>query len=279
MNKITINKTQVRQAFSQSATSYDSVAVLQQEINSRLLERLQYIKYQPQTILDLGSGTGSGSRGLKKRYKHAKIFALDFALPMLQQAKAKAGWLDNTQYICGDAERLPIQSHSMGMLYSNLMLQWCDNLEHTFYEWHRILAPNSLVMFTTFGPDTLRELKASWANVDNYSHVNQFVDMYDIGDQLLKAGFVDPVMDAEWLTLTYNDVYALMKDLKTLGSHNMTSNRCQHFTSKSTLKAMVQAYEYYRQDGVIPASYEVIYGHAWMPETKSKFPIRVTSES
>ncbi|MGD8617251.1 MAG: malonyl-[acyl-carrier protein] O-methyltransferase BioC, partial [Gammaproteobacteria bacterium] len=137
----------------------------------------------------------------------------------------------------------------------------------------RVLRPGGLLLFTTLGPDTLRELRDSWAAVDGYSHVNLFLDMHDVGDRLVRARFADPVMDVERLTLTYPDVWKLMRDLKQVGAHNVTTGRPRGLMGKSHMRRLGAAYERYRTDGVLPASYEVVHGHAWAASDEVSVPL------
>ena len=268
-----IDKQQVRQAFDKSATRYDEAAVLQREISDRLLERLEYIKYTPKRILDVGAGTGYCTQALANQYGKAQIYAVDLAHNMLRQARSGVSLWQRLNkrfaYVTGDAEQLPFADASVDMIISNLAIQWCNDLDQVFAEFRRILAPGGMVLFTTFGPDTLKELRSSWAAVDEVSHVNQFYDMHDIGDALLRHKFAEPVMDTEYLTMTYRDVMTLMKDLKQIGAHNVTQGRSRQLTSRTQLKKMLNAYEQFRHDGLLPASYEVVYGHAWIAEEKS----------
>jgi len=254
----------LRGSFDRAATHYDEAAVLQHEVGQRLLERLDLVRLTPGLILDVGAGTGRATAALARRYQGARVVALDMSLGMLQAARARhaPGWL-----LCADAGRLPVPDASVDLIFSNLTLQWCNDLGHVFGEFHRVLRPGGLLTFSSFGPDTLKELRASWAAVDSASHVNAFVDMHNVGDALLHTGLVGPVMDVEHFTLTYGDVYRLMRDLKALGAHNMTAARARGLTGKGRLRAMVAEYERYRMDGRLPASYEVVYGHAWAPDT------------
>lgn len=261
-----IDKAKVRRAFSRSAAGYDKVAVLQREIGERMLERLDYVKLQPQVILDAGAGTGHCSGGLLKRYPKAKVVSLDFALPMLHHAGRQGRWLRRPQCVCGDIENLPIADQSVDLVFSNAAIQWCNDLDQTFNEFLRVLKPDGLLMFSTFGPDTLTELRQAWSLVDQYPHTSDFVDMHDIGDSLVRNQFADPVIDAERLTLTYPAIKELVKDLKALGAQNATSTRQRGMTGKQRWAAMAKAYESFRlTDGRLPATYEVVYGHAWRP--------------
>jgi len=269
-NSFFLDKKLVRQSFDTAADHYDDVAILQREVGLRIIDRLELVKLTPQTILDVGAGTGYMSRSLSKFYKKASIVSLDIAPRMLQIARSKNSWVNKIKgthsYICGDAEYLPIGDSSIDLIFSNLTIQWCGELDNVFTEFRRVLKPGGLLMFSTFGPDTLKELRQSWQKADvgnsNY-HVNQFIDMHDIGDALLRSGLADPVMDVEHFTLTYPDVYKLMRELKALGAHNVVKDRHHGLTGKNRMKNMVAAYEAFRVDAALPATYEVVYGHAW----------------
>ncbi|UJP06350.1 MAG: malonyl-ACP O-methyltransferase BioC [Nitrosomonas sp.] len=268
-----LDKNQLRAAFERAANSYDQAAVLQREISNRMLARLDYIKYRPGVILDAGSGTGYGTHQLAKRYPQHQLIAVDIAWRMLSHARPNTAWWQRllplqqqrTDYVCADIEQFPIKNESVGMIWSNLALQWCNNLDRTFAEMHRILRTDGLLMFSTFGPDTLKELRQSFAKVDAYHHVNRFIDMHDIGDLLVHNGFSTPVMDMEYITLTYDDVIGVMRDLKAIGAHNVIQGRRQGLMGKNRWRQAIEAYEALRRDGKLPATFEVIYGHAWRP--------------
>jgi malonyl-CoA O-methyltransferase len=264
----TIDKQQARRAFNRAAATYDAVAELQNEIGARLIERLDYIRLQPARILDLGAGTGAFSNALLKRYRKADVIALDIAENMLQRVPSRAGWFRRPRCVCADGELLPFADNSFDLIFSNLMLQWCVDLESTLSELRRVLAPGGLLMFTTLGPDTLMELRASWEAVDGYTHVNAFIDMHDVGDCLVKTRWAEPVMDSERITVTYRKLRTLMDDLKQIGAHNVTLGRPGGLTGRRRMQQLAEAYEGYRVDGVLPASYEVVYGHAWSPLNK-----------
>jgi malonyl-CoA O-methyltransferase len=266
----TIDKLQARRSFERAAAAYDEVAVLQRETGLRMLQRLAYIRHQPKVILDVGAGTGEATLALSRRYKQARTIALDFALPMLQRARRRGSWLRRPRCVCGDAEQLPLADRSVDLIFSNATLQWCNDLEGTFREFLRVLRPDGLLLFSTFGPDTLKELRASWAAVDGLPHVSPFADMHDIGDTMLRVGLFNPVVDVDRMRLTYREVSSLLRDLKCLGAHNVTAGRQRGLTGKGRLRAMIQAYEAYRADGRLPASYEVVYGHAWAPQQRTQ---------
>ncbi len=263
-----IDKAQARQSFNRAADTYDAVAELQYEIGDRMLERMDFIRLKPQRILDLGAGTGKFTAALMQRYRKADVIALDIAPAMLAHVQQRGGWMRKPQCVCADAEVLPFADDSFDFIFSNLMLQWCTDLEATLAELRRVLSPGGLLMFTTFGPDTLMELRASWADANGYPHVNRFTDLHDVGDLLLQTKWADPVMDSERITVTYRELPRLMQDLKQLGAHNVTAGRPRGLTGRHTWQRMAEAYERYREDGVLPASYEVVYGHAWSPLNK-----------
>ncbi len=225
----TIDKRSVRAAFERAAAGYDSAAILQREVCDRMLSRLEYIKYMPDVILDAGSGTGYGTRKLLMRYPAARMLAIDIARAMHLQARPPVSWWrqlsgtrkNQTSYVAGDMEQMPFKDSCTGLVWSNLSLQWCNDIKQTFAEVHRVLQTGGLFMFSTFGPDTLKELRHAFGKIDSYSHVNRFMDMHDVGDILVHCGFATPVMDMEYITLTYDDPIGVMRDLKAIGAHNV----------------------------------------------------------
>lgn len=271
-----LDKRATRESFSRAASTYDRAAVLQREVGDRMAERLDYIRIEPARVLDAGSGTGHGTLSLAARYTKAQRIALDIAPAMLRAAAAKepGRWLSafsarpRTLAVCADLERLPLASGSIDMVWSNLALQWVNDLPAAFGEFARVTRPGGLLMFSTFGPDTLKELRAAFARVDGYSHVSRFTDMHDIGDMLLEAGFVTPVVDMEKITLTYPSVPELMRDLKAIGAHNATAGRRTGLMGRRAFERVVAAYEQFRSDDRLPATYEVVYGHAWRGEAR-----------
>jgi len=270
--ELLLDKRRVRRAFERAASAYEGAAVLQHEVCRRMLERLAYIKLEPTAILDAGSGTGNAHDALIARYPRAPIVALDLALGMLREARGRRRWCQalpglrpDLHVVCADVEQLPLAAAFLGLVWSNLTLQWVNDLPRVLRDFHRVLAPGGLVMFSTFGPDTLKELREAYRGADGHTHVNRFIDMHDIGDMLVAARYADPVMDMEQFTLTYPDVRALMRDLKSIGAHNATRGRAAGLTGKSALQAVERSYETLRRDGRLPATFEVVYGHAWKP--------------
>lgn len=276
-----IDKRQIADSFNRAAAHYDEVAILQRQVGEQLLERLDLVKLSPQAILDVGAGTGLQTVDLLRRYGQAQVLALDVAEEMLTKTRQRvAGNLfqaltqtlvsvrrrlrgKHCYFIRGDTEYLPLADQSVDLIFSNLTLQWCLPLDRAFSEFRRVLKPEGLLAFTTLGPDTLKELQAAWSGVDDYRHVNVFLDMHDIGDTLIRARLADPVMDVERYTLTYPDTYALMRDLKMLGARTVGTGRRGGLMGRQRLQKMAQNYEALRHEGRLPATFEVIYGHAW----------------
>ncbi|OAM51425.1 malonyl-[acyl-carrier protein] O-methyltransferase BioC [Methylovorus sp. MM2] len=269
-----IDKARVRASFDRAADSYDAAAVLQKEVRERMFERLELVKISPNVILDAGCGTGPASIELGQRYKQARIISLDIAMSMLKKTLSRQSLfkrmlgLVSHEAICADIEHLPLADHSVDLVWSNLAVQWCNDLDLAFGEMSRVLEPGGLLMFSTFGPDTLKELRAA-SNVDaEHIHVSRFIDMHDIGDALVRAGYSAPVLDVERYVLTYDDVMGVMRDLKAIGAHNATEGRRRGLEGKGFLKKLTSAYEQFRVQGKLPATFEVVYGHAWKSEAK-----------
>ena len=255
----------VRRSFDRAAKTYDAAAVLHTEVRDNLLQRLQLTTLTPNVVLDAGAGTGHASRALQRRYPGAQVIALDSSFNMLIEAGRRQSWLRRAfARVCADAELLPLADGSVDLIVSNLMLQWCRP-DAVFAEFRRVLKPNGLLSFSAFGPDTLRELRSAWAAVDAHTHVHQFIDMHDLGDALVRSGFAAPVLDVERFTLQYLDVGKVAADLKATGAHNAAAGRAKGLTTRRQFAAMRAAYEPFRQDGRLPATYEVVFAHAWVP--------------
>ncbi|WP_449465515.1 malonyl-ACP O-methyltransferase BioC [Stenotrophomonas humi] len=264
----------VRRAFSRAASSYHAAAVLQQEVAKRLLESLDYLEdKQPQVVLDIGSGPAYSTAVMKKRWPKAQVIALDLAMPMLVEAKKQAGWWRPFSRVCADARALPLADNSVDVIFSNLCLQWVEDLPSVFAGFRRVLKPGGLLVCSTFGPDTLVELREAFAHADDTAHVSNFVQIAQFGDALMMAGFRNPVLDRDLFTLTYDDLPALMRELKAIGATNAMHNRRHTLTGRSRFAAARDAYEPLRRaDGKLPSSWEVIYAQAWAPEPGA--PIR-----
>ncbi len=272
----------VRRAFGRAAATYDAAAVLQREVGARMAARLDVVRLEPTTILDAGCGTGEAIAGLGLRFPATRVIALDLALPMASAARARVRsgrsllqrllrWRadegsTNPGFVCGDINALPFGAAAFELVWSNLALQWVNDLPGAFGELRRVLRVGGLLSFTTFGPDTLREVRAAFAAVDGHPHTNRFADMHDIGDMLVHAGFADPVIDMETIILTYGDARAMLADLKAIGATNATRGRGRGLMGKARLAQALAGLDALARDGRIPATFEVIYGHAWKVE-------------
>jgi malonyl-CoA O-methyltransferase len=236
-----------------------------------MLERLQYIKLAPGRILDAGCGEGYGARRLAERYPDAHVLGLDFALPLLRAARGHDTWLQRVLkrtrvlYLCADFTSVPLAAASVDLAWSNLALHCVGDPQAAFKELRRVLKVGGLLMFSCYGPDTLKELKTAFAACDQAPHVHGFIDMHDLGDMLSACGFAAPVMDMELITLTYAGVDALLADLRATGQQNVLAERRRGLTGKGVFDAMRVVYENLRRDGRLPASFEIVYGHAWKP--------------
>lgn len=269
-----LDRRALTRSFDRAGAGYDGAARLQQQVRAELLERLQYFALEPQCILDLGAGTCQASIALRRRYPQARIIALDIAPGMLKAAPPTGGLLQgwrlarwrrrrHFQRICADACVLPLASRSVELIFSNLMLQWCDRPEVVFRELARVLKPGGVLVFSSFGPDTLRELRTAWQHADSGIHVSEFPDMPQLGEALMQAGLIEPVMDIEQHRLLYPDVHALMRELKRLGARNAASQRARGLTGRERLQRMVASYETLRTSAGLPATFEVIFGAAF----------------
>ncbi|MDQ6619966.1 MAG: malonyl-ACP O-methyltransferase BioC [Pseudomonadota bacterium] len=272
----------VRRAFGRAARTYDSVAVLQREVGSRMAQRLDLVKITPEAILDAGCGTGDALPELGGRYPLSRRIAADIAVPMLEVARERHApsasafarlqsmWRRSAQgplaFVAADVTRLPFAYGTFDLVWSNLALQWVNDLPLAFAELHRVLRVGGLAMITTLGPDTLQEVRKAFRSVDDAPHVSRFADMHDIGDMLVEARFADPVMHMERLTLTYSDPRALLRDLKLLGATNATHARGRGLFGRERWQRALAALDGMRVEGQIPATFEVVYGHAWKTE-------------
>lgn len=269
-----LDRASVRASFDRASNRYDAAAILQAKVRDELLERVEvFERLDPRVVLDLGSGTGRGTRELKQRFPQALVIAMDIAPGMLREAQRHSRLFRRFERVCADALRLPFADASVDLVFSNLMLQWCDDLDVALAEIRRVLKPTGLLMFSTFGPDTLHELRAAWSQVDGYVHVNRFLDMHDIGEALMRSGLMEPVLDVDHHQLTYSDVMTLMRDLKAIGAHNVTAGRPRGLMGRARIQKLSAAYEAFRSDDRLPATYEVVYGAAWGATGKPAMPL------
>lgn len=260
-----LDQNAVRKRFEGAAGQYDQAAFVQEEVQRRLLERLELTKISPERILDLGTGTGRALKPLNRSYRKAELVALDLALPMLKRAKRRKPRFRRTSFVVGDVAQMPLSDDSIDLVFSNLTLQWVNDPVSAFRELRRMMRDRCLFLFSTFGPDTLRELRTAWSQLDTYPHVNSFYDMHDIGDALVASGFVEPVMDVEYLTVTYAQLRDLLVDIKTIGANTIIGERQRGLMTPRRFRALESAYESFRREAKLPATYEIVYGTAWTP--------------
>jgi malonyl-CoA O-methyltransferase len=259
------DRRQLRRAFGRAAADYQTVAVLQREVETRLLEQLEYVKTAPARIVDVGCGPGRATALLRQRWPKAHVIGLDLALPMLRQARGP--WWRPLPRLCADAAALPLAEASVDLLFSSLCLQWVDDLPATLAGFRRVLRPGGMLLFSTFSAETLVELRQAFASADTADvHVSPFLPMQQVGDALLAAGFRDPVLDADRFTLTYAEPRELMRELRAIGAGNARLDRRRSLTGKARMQRALAAYEQFRVGGTLPATYEVCYAHAWGPE-------------
>jgi len=266
VNEFRVDKSRVLRAFDRAAKTYAQHARLQALVRDEMLARLQGLKIEPQTVVDMGCGSGEAVRVLRQRYPRARVVGLDFSSGMLQEASRWRPWVRKPLWVCGDMERLPLRDASVDLLFSSLSVQWGNDLAETFAEARRVLKPDGVLVFSSLGPDTLKELRAAWQSADDghHAHVNMFYDMHDVGDALLRVGLRDPVMDVERVTLGYPDVESIMRGLKGIGAQNNMQGRARGLTAKTRLLHLREAYEFRRgDDGLLPVTYEVVHGLAW----------------
>ncbi len=255
----------IRHNFDRAARSYDEGAVLQRKVADELLSRFQWLRGEPEVLLDVGTGTGYAIPHLRRRFRKTQVLACDIALSMARAARRHRGLWRPTPVWVADGHELPLRPAAVDWVYSSLALQWMD-APRAFAEFRRVLRPDGLFTFATFGPDTLQELRAAWAQVDDRPHIHTFVDMHDLGDALIGAGFADPVLDVERYTLTYGTARDALRDLKRIGAHNAAAGRFLGLTGKARYRRFEEACEVFRHDGRLPVTYEVVYGHAWVPK-------------
>ncbi|KAA2284135.1 malonyl-ACP O-methyltransferase BioC [Arenimonas fontis] len=266
MNDV-FDRRQLRRAFGRAAPRYNEVARLQQEIEQRLLEQLEYLDdRQPGRILDLGCGPGRAAGAMKKRWPRAEVIALDAALPMLREVPRHTRFWRPVRRICADVMRLPLADQCADLLFSNLCLQWVDDLPAVLSEFRRVLRPDGLLLFTTFGPDTLIELREAYLAAGEEPPLSPFAHIQQVGDAMMAAGFRDPVLDRDELTLEYPDVHALMRELKAIGAGDARRDRPRGLAGRGRLQRVTAAYEQQRRNGVLPSTWEVITAQAWGPQ-------------
>ena len=250
-----------RRRFERSANSYAQASRLEAEIGARMLERLDYVKLSPRRVLDAGSGPARDARALARRYRKADVLALDFSQAMLHAGRQRLRFFERRRPkpVCADLVRLPLASTTIGLVWSNMALHWTADPLAALREFHRVLAVEGLLMFSTLGPDTLAELRAAAGT----ARVHSFADMHDLGDMLVAAGFAEPVMDMERVTMVYADGGALLADLRASGQTCALVGRARGLAGRRFRAALMEKLAAQRRAGKLSVSYEVVYGHAW----------------
>jgi malonyl-CoA O-methyltransferase len=247
----------LQRAFSRAASSYREHAWLQSRVETELLSRLAFVTSEPRRVLDLGCGPGTASVALRKRFPRAQIVCLDLAMGMLREVRP--GFLRPLQRVQAQAEGLPFVDGVFDVVFSSLCLQWCADLHGVFGELRRVLSPQGFLFASTFGPDTLHELRSAWEGVDATPHVSQFVDVQVLGDVMLSRGLRNPVLDRDTFVLTYTDVRSALQDVRRIGASNADDARHRGLTGPRMFSRMSARYEAQRIDGRIPSTYEVLY--------------------
>lgn len=257
-----LDRAAIRRHADRASAGYDAAAVLSSRLREDLIRRLEWVAFVPEAVLDLGCGTGHGAAALALRWPRARVIALDASAAMLAEAARREG-VPDVERLLADAESIPMPDASVDLVFSNLMLPWCEDIDAVFAEVARILKPRGLFTFTTLGPDTLVELRAAWQAADCDAVLHPFTDMHDLGGGLVRAGFAEPVLDVSRFTFTYPGVPEILRDLKATGAQNASSGRLRGLTGRKRMDALVSAYEDYRSQGTLPASVEAVFGHAW----------------
>ncbi len=253
-----LDKPLVARSFARAAMGYDHFAGLQRQVADTLLARLSHHTHVD-TMLDLGCGTGYCSQGLARRFPDATLLSLDIAESMLLQARVK-GTNPTGHYICADAEALPLASASQSLVVSSLTIQWCQNLGALFAELYRIARPGARLLLSTFGPATLQELRAAWAEVDGMVHVNRFPAPQVLTQALSDAGFSAVKVESEHLLRHYSSLAALTSELKGVGAHNVNQGQPRGLMGRQRLAGLNAAFEAGRVAGRgIPVTWEVLY--------------------
>jgi malonyl-CoA O-methyltransferase len=250
------DKRQVAASFSRAAESYDSVAELQRTVGAQLLARLP-ASLQPRRWLDLGCGTGHFTRALAGRYERGEGIAMDIAEGMLRHAGPLGG---AAHFVAGDAEALPLQDASVDLLFSSLALQWCADFPQVLSEARRVLRPGGVLAFSSLCAGTLQELRDSWLAVDGFVHVNRFRRFEDYQQLCAASGLQSLTLQRQAEVLHFPDLRSLTGSLKDLGAHNLNPGRPGGLTGRSRIRALIQAYERFRQPQGLPATYQVVYG-------------------
>jgi malonyl-CoA O-methyltransferase len=248
----------IQRQFMRVAGTYDSASLLQKKIADELIDRVELVSSEPDTLLDLGSGTGYLGRRAIEKFPALSVITIDRVTAMANESSSAD---PGARTVIAAAENLALAQESVPLVMSNMLLHWCD-VSAVFFEVARVLEIGGAFLFSTLGPDTLMELRAAWAEVDDYSHVHEFVDMHNLGDALVMAGFSEPVLDTDRIRVTYKDVPGLVAELRHVGGANVRLDRRKTCTGKERYHRFVDAYEAFREQGRLVSTWEVIYGLA-----------------
>jgi len=265
-----LDRAAVARHFARAAPRFDEATGPFAGVREELLSRIGYFGLDPRVVLDLGAGTGPASRALRRRFRHARVLALDQSAALLAQAAHRARWPRRFERVAGDACALPLRAGSCDLVFANLSLPWFPVLDLALAEVRRVLAPRGLFLFSSLGPATLRELRASWSLVDHAPHVHDFIDMHDLGSALARAGFAEPVLDTEEHARQYPSFTALGAALRAAGAGNAHALRRRSLTGRARFAAAEKAYESRRGRDGLPATFEVVYGAAFAGEARAR---------
>jgi len=260
-----IDKEYKRKVFDRHAKTYDEYSSLQNKISDNLFKKLDLIEVRKGLILDLGCGTGRNGGIMKEKYQNIRLINYDFSINMLQEAKKNQTKVlgSKSEFTCGDIEELSFTENTFDVIWSTSSLQWCNNLSYIFKKLKLILKPGGLFIFSTFGPNTLFELKNVTKKISNYQKTNNFLDVFSIKDKLIREGFTNPVIDSEEFCLTYKNINKLFLDLRKIGATSGFKNKKNGLSGKSYLKLISDGYNEYSYDGIYPATYEAVYCYTW----------------
>ena len=266
--------TTVQRQFDRRAARFAGAAAIVREVGQRLCERLGEIRHDAAVVLDLGCGSGALRAALLRRFGHATWLGVDLSRAMLAQARGDAPapvrWLPlalrpraRSLRICADATQLPLGPGGVDCVVSNLMLNWHPAPHRVFPEVARVLREGGLLLFSSLGPDTLRELREACAAALPQARPMPFVDMHDLGDMMVAAGFSSPVTDSETIRLTYGSARQLVAEVRALGG-NPRDDRHRGLPSGRQARSLLTALEAKCDaDGRIALTFEVSYGLGW----------------